>query len=127
VKDIIEDVEIIEQLEILKNKANVGNSKIPSRRIAESVDLVLANTYRTLFCGEDACDQIKKCCFAGTAWPYYGDLFTLLNRQLGDIQAESVLTIRKPNRTDSYHFSPCLNYSLSHVKSSPVGCQYVSP
>ncbi len=53
VKNIIKDIEIIEQFKILKNKANVGNSKIPSRRIAESVDLVFSDAYRAFFCCED--------------------------------------------------------------------------
>lgn len=87
-EDIIPDVQVINQAEILEDKADMGNPVIPPRLVMFSAYFLTINPYSSLFRGQDAGYQVQQGCFTGAAGADNRHLFPRRNRQIRDAQAE---------------------------------------
>ena len=84
-QNIIQHREVIQQFEVLKDKANIADAEIPPARIVQGIHLHIPHRHRTLLRHEDACNQVQQCRLAGTAGPYDRDLLSRCNRELRDL------------------------------------------
>ncbi len=87
-ENVVEDVEIIKKFEVLKHKADVGDSEITSLSIVKSAYLDVAHTDGAFERGHYAGNQIQKCGLAGTARPDDRNLRTFGDRELVNVETE---------------------------------------
>ena len=73
-EDVVQDVEIIEKLEVLKNEPDICDSESASLRVAELVHLYVVHIHGAPRGHDDSGNEVQERGLARAARPYDGDL-----------------------------------------------------
>ena len=90
---VVEHAQVLEQLELLEDQADVADAELPAPRVVEGGHLHALRHHATPLRRGDARDQVQQRGLARAARPDHRHLLTALHHKLGDEQCEVALAV----------------------------------
>jgi hypothetical protein len=103
VQDVVEHVQIVQQLEVLKHEADVADAKRPPAGVAQAAEVGARHPHLAPLRRDDAGHQIQQRGLAGAARADHGQPLAVAQRKRRDVQPKAAAGVGEVQCADVDH------------------------